>query len=650
MFSFRNMSLSMKLALGFGVVLTLLAIVTGVGYHALSSGSENFKDYRQMARNSNNAGLVEAELLSMRLAALRFVNTGSEEALKAQADRLDKIQGVLKDTQTEVNDKEQLKVLDKSASDLQTYQKTFKQITALKAERNHLLYEVLDQRGPLMEHKLTGIMESAKQDKNNSVVFRSAEALRHLLLARIQVVKFLDTNAQKNVDAMLSEIAKLDDDLKSIKSELSDQQRRDYLSEVLDAKSEYENAFKSLVKTIFERNDLIRNSMDPIGRTVAKDIEELKVDIKSRQDVLGPQIQASNESAIILVITVAIIAIIMGVLLAWAITRAVTGPVRKVVDFAEKFGQGDMTATLDIDSHDEIGKMAASLSNAVTKVADTLMQITTAVENISSASEQVNSSAQSLSQGSSEQAASVEETSASLEQMNASITQNTENAKVTDGIATKAADEASEGGRAVADTVSAMKEIADKIGIIEDIAYKTNLLALNAAIEAARAGEHGKGFAVVADEVRKLAERSQTSAQEISSQAVNSVKIAERAGKLLEEMVPSIQKTADLVQEITSASEEQSSGVGQINTAMEQLDKVAQQAAASSEELAATSEELSAQALQLQSLVSFFKLSGSRESYMSPRGKAAKNSYQPPRKNSVSHNSDADFEKFGDAA
>jgi methyl-accepting chemotaxis protein len=175
-------------------------------------------------------------------------------------------------------------------------------------------------------------------------------------------------------------------------------------------------------------------------------------------------------------------------------------------------------------------------------------------------------------------------------------------------MASKASKQATEGGQAVSSTVEAMKKIAGKIGIVDDIAYQTNLLALNAAIEAARAGEHGKGFAVVAAEVRKLAERSQVAAQEIGELARSSVSLAEKAGKLLDEMVPSINKTSELVQEIAAASSEQSSGVGQINGAMGQLNQTTQQNASASEELAATSEEMSSQTEQLQSVMSFFKL------------------------------------------
>src|SRR5258707_858952 len=260
------------------------------------------------------------------------------------------------------------------------------------------------------------------------------------------------------------------------------------------------------------------------------------------------------------------------------------------------------------------------------KLGQVVGEVRASAESLSSASEEVSATSQSMNQASSEQAASVEEPSASVEQMTASITQNGENAKVTDGMAVQAAKQAGEGGVAVEQTVAAMKDIAKKISIIDDIAYQTNLLALNAAIEAARAGEHGKGFAVVAGEVRKLAERSQVAAQEIGEMAGTSVAVAEKAGKLLGEMVPAIKKTSDLVQEIAAASQEQSSSVGQINTSMTQLNQVTQQNASSSEELAATAEEMSSQAQNLQQLVAFFKVDGADHAV----SRVARPSTRPP--------------------
>ena len=278
-----------------------------------------------------------------------------------------------------------------------------------------------------------------------------------------------------------------------------------------------------------------------------------------------------------------------------------------VVRTLRALSEGDLTKTIDKDYEGSYGEMKEYANNTVLKLSMIIGEVNSATDSLTSAAEEVSTTAQSLSQAASEQAAGVEETSAAIEQMTASIAQNTDNAKVTDGMAAKAAREAAEGGESVKATVSAMKQIAQKIGIIDDIAYQTNLLALNAAIEAARAGEHGKGFAVVAAEVRKLAERSQVAAQEIGTVATGSVELAEKAGKLLDEIVPSIKKTSDLVQEISAASQEQSSGVGQINSAVTQLSQTTQQNAASSEELAATAEEMSGQAEQLQQTMAFFK-------------------------------------------
>jgi len=351
-----------------------------------------------------------------------------------------------------------------------------------------------------------------------------------------------------------------------------------------------------------------------------------------------------------LMLGLAIVAIVLAIGAAFWVTRSITRPLGEAVGVANQLAEGDLTAKIEVNSRDETGMLLASMQNMVAKLSQIITDVRSASDNLSSASEEVSATAQSMSQATSEQAASVEETSASVEQMSASINQNTENAKVTDGMATQSSTQAVEGGEAVKQTVDAMKSIADKIGIIDDIAYQTNLLALNAAIEAARAGEHGKGFAVVAAEVRKLAERSQVAAQEIGEVAKGSVGLAEKAGALLDEMVPSIKKTSDLVQEITAASEEQSSGVAQINTAMNQLNQITQQNASSSEELAATAEEMSSQAEQLQQTMSFFKV-GSGETQKVAKAAAhkanvARPAAKPAARLAVAAPSEAEFVKF----
>jgi methyl-accepting chemotaxis protein len=382
---------------------------------------------------------------------------------------------------------------------------------------------------------------------------------------------------------------------------------------ILDSRERYIAAQNQIIKLAEEgKAEEGRASMESEFRPAANEYRKRVNDLIQFQgelmNELGKAASEQYNQARILMLTMSVAAFLFAAGIAFWVTRSITRPLGEAVGVANSLSEGDFSVKIDVQSRDETGMLLSAMKNMVERLSQIITEVRGAADNLSSASEEVSATAQSLSQASSEQAASVEETSASIEQMSASIGQNTENAKVTDGMASKAAKEATEGGEAVKETVTAMKSIASKIGIIDDIAYQTNLLALNAAIEAARAGEHGKGFAVVAAEVRKLAERSQVAAQEIGELAGGSVDMAERAGKLLDEMVPTINKTSDLVQEITAASEEQSSGVGQINTAMSQLNQITQQNASSSEELAATAEEMSSQAEQLQQSMSFFRL------------------------------------------
>lgn len=287
---------------------------------------------------------------------------------------------------------------------------------------------------------------------------------------------------------------------------------------------------------------------------------------------------------------------------------AVINPLNVAADYVNKISKGDLPEQIADEYQGDFNDIKNSLNNMIDNLTRFAMETQESAQQVATASEEMSSSAEELSQGSSEQAAAAEEASSSMEQMSSNVKQNADNALQTEKIALQAAEDAQNSGKAVNDTVKAMKEIADKISIIEEIARQTNLLALNAAIEAARAGEAGKGFAVVASEVRKLAERSQTAAGKISQLSSSSVEVAEQAGEMLEKLVPDIQKSAELVQEISAACNEQNSGVEQINQAIQQLDQVTQQNASSAEELSSTAEELSAQSEQLQTTVAFFKL------------------------------------------
>lgn len=341
-------------------------------------------------------------------------------------------------------------------------------------------------------------------------------------------------------------------------------------------------------------------SVSTINKIVKKNEKELAI-AKGETDAIYEQ--AKNGMILMLVISI----VAAGIVAFWIIT-SISSSINQAKMAIKAVSEGDLTVSIDTQSKDEIGELLQHLQKMVTKLNEVISFVSTASDNIASASQQMTSSSQQMSEGASEQAASAEQVSSSMEEMAANIQQNTDNAQQTEKIALKASEDIREGSQAVNQTVRSMKQIADKISIIGEIARQTNLLALNAAVEAARAGEHGKGFAVVAAEVRKLAERSQLAATEIDSLSKDSVDIADKSGKVLEMIVPDIQKTSRLVQEIAASSMEQNAGAEQVNSAVQQLNQVIQSNAATSEEMAASAEELANQADQLRDTIAFFRI------------------------------------------
>jgi methyl-accepting chemotaxis protein len=466
-------------------------------------------------------------------------------------------------------------------------------------------------------------------------------------------VKNLSAQADRNPETMrvglehMKQIVSLLDELSSA---VSDPKSLDLISNVRKAALDYSAAMESYLSNYLALQKQDKES-ESVGNAVIESARMTALAAASAAKARADKDVGDLETASLVMVGGLAVALILGVVLAIFLTKAITGPVLKGVAFARKLSEGDLTQTVDVHQADEIGILAEALRNMKDKLTEVVAKVQGATENVAAGSEELSAAAESLSQGATEQAASIEEVSASMEQMAANIGQNAQNAQETNGLATKAAADAREGGVAVAQTVDAMKSIAEKISIIEEIARQTNLLALNAAIEAARAGEHGKGFAVVAAEVRKLAERSGSAASEISELSSTSVAVAEKAGHMLKALVPDIEKTAALVQDIAAASNEQNSGAGQINSAISQLDKVIQQNASASEEMASTSEELSGQGQQLQIAMSFFRIRSEWDN-RSPAVIADSSAVRPalPSSRRADGYSDGAFEADGDGS
>ena len=348
------------------------------------------------------------------------------------------------------------------------------------------------------------------------------------------------------------------------------------------------------------------------ARTVTNEIDALLAEVLTLEqarlkeaDVNADQDYAQTR---LVMIVVAATAVLIAVAAAFWIAMSINRGLRNAIQSVQNVAEGDLTRFASITSRDEIGDMLGYVNTMIERLRGVVADALAASDNVSSGSQELSSSSETLSQGATEQASAAEEASASMEQMAANIKQNADNAAQTEKIARQSSRDAETSGQAVNRAVGAMRTIAEKISIVQEIARQTDLLALNAAVEAARAGEHGKGFAVVASEVRKLAERSQAAAAEISALSGETVQVATEAGEMLGRLVPDIQKTAELVSEISAACREQDIGASQINEAIQQLDKVTQQNAGASEEMSGTSEELAAQAEELQASIAFFKV------------------------------------------
>ncbi|HNY16700.1 MAG TPA: methyl-accepting chemotaxis protein [Treponemataceae bacterium] len=577
---FKNLKLAFKIGGGFACVLALSLLTATIAIGGLTSvaGSASRSAMANEAIDLIRNGVIGGK---------NYVITKSDSYVDTIGTSMDKVVTICEKIKVQVKDPANVKRIDEIVESVTSYKENFNAYVSLNKELSADTAK-LATAGNKINDDLTAIM--ARQGGSNKELYSLLSLVSQFRLSsRTYVMDSTDAAYNTTVQS-LEEATKIARSVGTLEEDIH----------------EYSTIFDEMRTINLKKADVQSKAAKQAEVSVAKATELAQ----SGSSLLTKAMNSTRA----LIIMFTLCSLIVGTLLSIVVTRAITKAMALGVAFTEEISNGNLNAKLDIDQKDEIGQLATALKTMSERLRDIVEQIQGAASQVSSGSQQLSSTSQQMSQGATEQAASLEEISSSMEQMTSNIRQNAENAMTTEKISHKSSQIAEEGGKAVNDTVDAMKLIASKIGIIEEIARSTNMLALNASIEAARAGEYGKGFAVVASEVGKLAERSQKEAGEISKLSTESVQVAERAGVTINGMIPEIKRTAELVQEISAASAEQNTGAEQINAAIMQLDQVVQQNASASEESASMSEELASQAEEMHATLSFFRIDESGSS------------------------------------
>ena len=625
---FDNLKFAYKLSMGFGILISIALILGSIAVINMTKISKKSKnlahEYVPEVRVSNN--IERHSLLTMY--NMRGYGYTEENAFLEQGQaQLAEVKKYLAEASELADASKQLTTLKGAIAETESkvlvYEDLAKQTVNLNLKLASLR-QTMDESAALFLNNCFEYLDNQNKQMNNEIINKASSSNLKERHSKVTLINdIIDKGNSVRVanfksQAMRDPIAyqKAFDDF-SIAKEIAELREVTRISSdiaALDqielAAKNYKEAMSSFIIDWKAREELNSKRNEAANVVLANAQEVAKAGIEQTTDIANTAEGMLSRSSMVMIIGL-LVAIILGIILSVVLTRSITTGLRRGVVFAQRISDGDLTVDLEeefIDRSDEIGQLSKALTGMVQRLRDIVENIILGSETIAAASQQMASTSQEMSQGASEQASSVEEVSSSMEEMGSNIQQNTDNARQTESIATSAAMGIREGSEATNISVSSMRNIAEKVKIINEIAFQTNLLALNAAVEAARAGEHGRGFAVVASEVRKLAERSRVAADEIDKLTVDGVNISEVAGRKLQEMVPQIEKTANLVQEIAAASIEQNGGVNQINNAMAQLNTVTQQNAAASEEMATSSEELASQAEQLKATIQYFTI------------------------------------------
>ena len=647
--SVRRLGIALKIGAGFGLVLTLLAIVGGVGYVAISGATSGFTEYREIARDNVLAARVQGNLLEARFGLVRYLETGQTPFADDADERLAATRDLVADWRDGTSSKSRRETITEVGELVDAYIEGWRDIKPRIADRVRLVDEIVSGLTEELTQGITGVLEQARRAEDAQLLGRLADARASQIRSRQSLTYFALVRDPDSYEAAVASLERAEAAL----TRAADDAAPDVAAEIrrlVEMQRAVIDGARKMEDAILGTNRVMDQTLAVIGPQIAQLVEDEKLAMIARQDEIGPAVQKSNQRANVLIIVAGVVAIVVGAVIAFFIARGIVNPVKTLLQKFEIIADGDLTQKVEIKSRDEVGQLGTGLNHLTEKLHGLISEVASASSEVASAATEIASSSEEMARGMEEQQQQTTQVSSAVEEMSATVVEVAKKSADASQTANEAGEKATEGGAVVDKTVAGINEIAEVVSaaagavkelgqrseqigqvieVINDIADQTNLLALNAAIEAARAGEHGRGFAVVADEVRKLADRTTKATEEIAQsitaiqgetgQAVQRIEqgtvkveegvgLAQQSGQTLTAIVEGSQTVNTMIQSIATAAEEQSSAAEQIARNVESITAVTQQATQGAQQAASAANQLSQKSDQLQRLVGQFKL------------------------------------------